>query len=70
MAPFAAKVSFAFADTKNFMKLSAVVLMTPIFLIPGTIIATLGVWIGQIYMAAQLSVKREMSNAKAPVVGQ
>ncbi len=52
------------------MKLSAVVFMTPIFLVPGIIIGALGGWIGQIYMAAQLSVKREMSNAKAPVVGQ
>jgi len=52
-----------------FMKLCAVVFMTPIFLIPGIIVGAFGGWIGQIYMAAQLSVKREMSNAKAPVVG-
>ncbi len=29
-----------------------------------------GVYLGQIYMKAQLPVKREMSNAKAPVLGQ
>jgi hypothetical protein len=29
----------------------------------------LGGWIGRIYMKAQLSVKREMSNAKVPVLG-
>lgn len=52
------------------MKLAAVVFMTPIFLIPGIIVGAIGGWVGQIYMAAQLSVKREMSNAKAPVVGQ
>ncbi|KXN81115.1 ATP-binding cassette transporter abc4 [Leucoagaricus sp. SymC.cos] len=51
------------------VKLSAVVLMTPIFLIPGIIVGAFGGWIGQIYMAAQLSVKREMSIAKSPVVG-
>ncbi|KAF9455005.1 hypothetical protein P691DRAFT_813919 [Macrolepiota fuliginosa MF-IS2] len=51
------------------MKLAAVVFMTPIFLIPGLIVGAVGGWVGQIYMAAQLSVKREMSNAKAPVVG-
>ncbi|KAF5356102.1 hypothetical protein D9756_004037 [Leucocoprinus leucothites] len=51
------------------VKLGAVVLMTPIFLIPGMIVGAIGGWIGQIYMAAQMSVKREMSNAKAPVVG-
>jgi hypothetical protein len=32
-------------------------------------IAVLGGLLGQVYMKAQLSVKREMSNAKAPVVG-
>ncbi|KAG6919579.1 hypothetical protein DXG01_004242 [Tephrocybe rancida] len=32
-------------------------------------VAILGGWAGQIYIAAQLSVKREMSNAKAPVLG-
>jgi hypothetical protein len=52
------------------VRLGAVVLMSPVFLIPGIIVGGIGGWIGQIYMAAQLSVKREMSNAKAPVVGQ
>jgi hypothetical protein len=52
------------------MRLGAVVLMTPIFLIPGFFVGLIGSWVGRIYMAAQLSVKREMSNAKAPVVGQ
>lgn len=52
------------------VRLGAVVIMTPIFLIPGILVGSIGGWIGQVYMAAQLSVKREMSNAKAPVVGQ
>lgn len=51
------------------VKFTAVVLMTPIFLIPGFVAATLGGWCGQIYIKAQLSVKREMSNAKSPVLG-
>ncbi|KAG2113689.1 ABC transporter type 1, transmembrane domain-containing protein, partial [Suillus clintonianus] len=51
------------------VKLGAVVAMTPIFLVPGLFIGLLGGWIGRIYMKAQLSVKREMSNAKAPVLG-
>ncbi|CCM01503.1 uncharacterized protein FIBRA_03559 [Fibroporia radiculosa] len=51
------------------IKLAAVVVMSPIFLIPGVLIAILGGWCGQIYMKAQLSVKREMSNARAPVLG-
>lgn len=52
------------------VKFSAVVLLTPAFLAPGILVAILGGWIGQVYIAAQLSVKREMSNAKAPVLGQ
>jgi hypothetical protein len=51
------------------VKLGAVVTMTPVFLGPGLFIGMLGGWIGRIYMKAQLSVKREMSNAKAPVLG-
>ena len=38
-------------------------------ILPGVIITGLGVWLGQIYMKAQLAVKREMSNARAPVLG-
>ncbi|EPT00314.1 hypothetical protein FOMPIDRAFT_1023884 [Fomitopsis schrenkii] len=51
------------------MKLGVVVLMSPIFLVPGVLIAVLGAWVGEIYMKAQLAVKRERSNAKAPVLG-
>ncbi|KAJ8520559.1 hypothetical protein ONZ45_g2613 [Pleurotus djamor] len=51
------------------IKFAAVLLFTPVFILPGVIAAILGGWLGQIYIAAQLSVKREMSNAKAPVVG-
>lgn len=51
-------------------KLFAVVFMTPIFLIPGLAVGVLGGWLAQIYLFAQLPVKRELSNAHAPVVGQ
>ncbi|KAI0329604.1 multidrug resistance-associated ABC transporter [Cubamyces sp. BRFM 1775] len=51
------------------MKFLAVVSFSPIFTIPGAIVAAVGGWCGQIYMKAQLSVKREMSNARAPVLG-
>ncbi|KAG6822224.1 hypothetical protein H0H92_014741, partial [Tricholoma furcatifolium] len=51
------------------VKFGAVVLFTPAFLFPGFLIALLGGWTGQVYMTAQLPVKREMSNAKAPVLG-
>jgi hypothetical protein len=51
------------------IKFGAVVVVTPIFIIPGFLVGFLGSWCGQIYMKAQLSVKREMSNAKSPVLG-
>ncbi|KAJ7102323.1 hypothetical protein B0H15DRAFT_943257 [Mycena belliarum] len=51
------------------VKFAAVILFTPIFFFPGLLVGALGNWFGQIYIAAQLSVKREMSNAKAPVLG-
>jgi hypothetical protein len=51
------------------IKFVAVVYLTPVFIIPGTVITVLGAWLGQVYMKAQIAIKREMSNAKAPVLG-
>ncbi|KAJ7596700.1 hypothetical protein C8J56DRAFT_294246 [Mycena floridula] len=51
------------------IKFSAVVIITPVFMIPGLLTAVLGGICGQIYIKAQLSVKREMSNMKSPVLG-
>ncbi|KAJ7267338.1 hypothetical protein C8J57DRAFT_1435960 [Mycena rebaudengoi] len=48
---------------------SAVVYMAPLFFLPGILAAILGGTLGQIYLKAQLSIKRESSNAKAPVLG-
>jgi hypothetical protein len=50
-------------------KLGAVMLFSPIFVFPGIFIALIGAWCGRLYMRAQLSVKREMSNARGPVLG-
>lgn len=50
------------------IKLGVVVVFTPIFLIPAVIIAILGGYLGNVYIRLQLSIKREMSNAKAPVL--
>ncbi|KAJ3501228.1 hypothetical protein NLJ89_g9435 [Agrocybe chaxingu] len=50
------------------VKLGAIVIITPIFLGPGLSVALFGGWLCQVYMSSQLSVKREMSNAKAPVL--
>ncbi|KAJ7916159.1 multidrug resistance-associated ABC transporter [Mycena leptocephala] len=35
----------------------------------GALVGLIGAWCGHIYMASQLSVKRELSNAKSPVLG-
>ncbi|KAI0758967.1 P-loop containing nucleoside triphosphate hydrolase protein [Fomes fomentarius] len=51
------------------MKMGGVVLFSPIFLIPAILVALACGTIGYIFMKAQLPVKREMSNAKAPVLG-
>ncbi|KAH9911186.1 P-loop containing nucleoside triphosphate hydrolase protein [Fomitopsis serialis] len=51
------------------IKVVAVVIMSPIFLVVAVAVAIAGGLVGQIYMKAQLTVKREMSVAKAPVLG-
>jgi hypothetical protein len=52
------------------LKLTTIVLFTPLFLIPGIAALALGYVCSQIYLKAQMSVKREMSVLKAPVLGQ
>ncbi|KAF8157942.1 P-loop containing nucleoside triphosphate hydrolase protein [Crassisporium funariophilum] len=49
-------------------KLGAVVLFTPLFIGPGLAIALLALYLGNMYLRAQLSVKREMSNARSPML--
>ncbi|KAJ3801154.1 hypothetical protein GGU11DRAFT_770568 [Lentinula aff. detonsa] len=51
------------------LKYTAVVVITPMFFFPGVVVAFLGAVCGQVYIKAQLSVRREMSNARAPVLG-
>lgn len=51
------------------IKAMAVVYLTPVFIFPCMIIAVVGARLGQVYMKAQIAIKREMSNAKAPVLG-
>ncbi|KAJ4000261.1 hypothetical protein F5050DRAFT_1804229 [Lentinula boryana] len=51
------------------LKYTAVVVITPIFFFPGVVVAFLGAVCGQVYIKARLSVKREMSNKRAPVLG-
>lgn len=40
----------------------------PIALIPATIVVAIGLLVGQVYIAAQLPIKRNMSNARSPVL--
>ena len=49
------------------VKLCAVIYMSPVFAIPGAVVFGLGGWLGNQYIKAQLSVKREMSNARSPL---
>ncbi|KAJ3822393.1 multidrug resistance-associated ABC transporter [Lentinula raphanica] len=51
------------------LKIGAVVIFTPAFLLPSIVLTAIGVWVGTIYLKAQSSVKREMLVAKAPVIG-
>ncbi|KAF8310652.1 P-loop containing nucleoside triphosphate hydrolase protein, partial [Clavulina sp. PMI_390] len=48
-------------------RLVVIIWFAPAFLLPSITLATLGIILGQYYIHAQLPVKREMSNARAPV---
>jgi hypothetical protein len=50
------------------MRFAAVIIITPLFALPGLVVGVIGYWCGQVYIKAQLSVKREMSNARSPVL--
>jgi hypothetical protein len=50
-------------------RLVGVVIFTPIFIVPGVLLAVVGGFCGQLYIKAQLAVKRHMSVAHAPVLG-
>ena len=49
-------------------RVAAIFIVTPLFAVPSIIVGIVGAWCGQVYMRAQLSVKRESSNAKSPVL--
>ncbi|KAJ7069538.1 hypothetical protein C8F01DRAFT_1113104 [Mycena amicta] len=50
------------------VRFGSIVLYAPVFFFPGVAIGAIGAWIGQIYIAGQLPVKRLTSNTKAPVL--
>ena len=47
----------------------AVCIVLPSFVVPACLVALVGGMISNVYMRAQLCVKREMSNARAPLLG-
>ncbi|KAF7324455.1 ATP-binding cassette transporter abc4 [Mycena sanguinolenta] len=50
------------------IRLGAIVLLAPPFLLPAAVLLLVGAWIGALYTKAQLSIKREMY-ARAPILG-
>ncbi|KAF9000094.1 hypothetical protein BDQ17DRAFT_1360101 [Cyathus striatus] len=50
------------------VKLGMIVFITPIFLVPGLLVAMVGAWISNFYIASQLSINRESSKTKAPIL--
>ncbi len=60
---------FNVINASMLVKAIAVVYLTPVFIFPCINIAVVGARLGQVYMKAQIAIKREMSNAKAPVLG-
>jgi len=50
-----------------FVKLGGTVLFSTMFLFPGVLIGILGAYIGNIYLKAQMSVKREMRYVLPPL---
>ena len=57
------------ALTEITLKLVAIVIMTPAFLLPSLVTFLIGRLCGQIYTAAQLAITRVQSVKKAPVLG-
>lgn len=55
---------------KSLSRLLAVTASAPLFILPGILIGVFGSIVGQLYVKAQLSAKRERSNAKSPVLAE
>ncbi|KAG9090552.1 hypothetical protein FRC07_012081, partial [Ceratobasidium sp. 392] len=59
--------NFAYMSVQLASRLVAIVIFSPIFTIPCAFVLIVGITLGQIYISAQLTVKREMSNARSPL---
>ncbi|KZT28297.1 hypothetical protein NEOLEDRAFT_1145911 [Neolentinus lepideus HHB14362 ss-1] len=51
------------------MKFVAISVLTPAFILPGVLAVIFGSRLSQMFLRAQLAIKREMSAARAPVLG-
>ncbi|KAF9475019.1 multidrug resistance-associated ABC transporter [Pholiota conissans] len=51
-----------------FTRIVVILIFAPVFFAPGLAVAALGLYLGNVYLKAQLSVKREMSNARSPLL--
>ncbi|KDQ10123.1 hypothetical protein BOTBODRAFT_36553 [Botryobasidium botryosum FD-172 SS1] len=49
------------------LRIAMVTAASPLFLIPAFFIAFVGAWFGRVYIAAQMPIKRDMSNSRSPV---
>ncbi len=52
------------------IQFGSIILFSPAFIFPGVVLTCLGGVFGQLYMKAQLPVKRCNANAKSPLLGQ
>ncbi|KAF8477848.1 hypothetical protein JB92DRAFT_2801159 [Gautieria morchelliformis] len=50
------------------LKFGAVMIFVPMFVLPGILVFVVGRFCGELYIKAQLSIKREMSNRRSPVL--
>ncbi|KAJ8074527.1 hypothetical protein PM082_015428 [Marasmius tenuissimus] len=53
-----------------FTQMVALVIFTPVFILPAIVLTMLGKLCGDLFTRAVLCVRRELSNAKAPVLAQ
>ncbi|GJJ15115.1 hypothetical protein Clacol_009390 [Clathrus columnatus] len=60
--------SWALNSSALVTSFATVVIMVPRFAVPGVILGLLGFFCGQVYMKAQLPIKRQMSNYRSPII--
>ncbi|KAF8513392.1 hypothetical protein JB92DRAFT_3116459 [Gautieria morchelliformis] len=67
--PFSHSLSAVIELTLSLMvRFAAVIIFVPVFALPGIGIFLAGRFCGQLYIKAQLPIKREMSNSRSPVL--